>query len=75
MEILTPTFVQVIVQEKGHFNQDFRAFLECEYETMRYSIRGYGKTAGQAADDAYSKMEDRNWDMFVSESWEISQTK
>lgn len=24
-----PTFVQVIVQEKGHFDNDFRAFLEC----------------------------------------------
>ena len=67
-----PTFVQVIVQEKGHFDNDFRAFLTCQHEMTKYIIRGYGKTAGQAADDAFSKMQDEDWGMFVDESWENS---
>lgn len=65
MEILTPTFVQLIVQEKGHFDNDFRAFLTCQLKTMRYTIRGYGRTVGQAADDAFSKMNSETWDCFV----------
>jgi len=70
-----PTFVQVIVQEKGHYNNDFRAFLTCQHETTKYIIRGYGKTVGQAADDAFTKMQDEDWDMFVTDSWEITDSK
>lgn len=75
MNSTKPKFIQVTVQEKGYFDNDFRAFLACELESMRYTIRGYGKTVGEAADDAYAKMTDENWDMFVDEEWEVNSTK
>lgn len=53
-----PVFLNIVTQCKGSVNdKDWRAFLHWgdSYNGMMYTIRGYGETPGQAADDAFQK--------------------
>ena len=48
-------FLNILIQSKS--TNDFRSFLSFGdvEKNMVYEIRGYGKTAGEAADDAWNK--------------------
>jgi hypothetical protein len=48
-------FLDITIQCKG--SNDFRAFLDWADDQlmMRYQLRGYGSTPGQAADDAWRR--------------------
>lgn len=63
-------FLSIKIQEKGR-GQDYRAFLTfADSDTMMaYEIRGYGSTAGQAADAAYTRYAGPDRDTFVSDHW------
>lgn len=71
MEILKPKFVQMDIQEKGNGDNDFRAFLYCDYLDERFEIRGYGSTLVQAADEAYRRFTDEDWYLYCSDIYPI----
>lgn len=49
------TFQNIVIQSKDD-REDFRAFLHCtDTAGFAWELRGYGKTAGEAADDAWRK--------------------
>lgn len=49
------TFQDIVIQSKDD-KEDFRAFLHCkDSDGSSWEIRGYGSTAGQAADDAWER--------------------
>lgn len=63
-------FINITIQSKGV--DDWRAFLDWgdDKYMMRYQLRGYGATPGQAADDAWSKYtEDRDFYISCEEEW------
>ncbi len=68
---MTPYFLQIVVREKGHNDNDWRSFLTWadQEKMMVYEIRGYGKTPGEASEDAYQKFNEDA--MFhSSDEWE-----
>lgn len=64
------SFRQIIIQEKSH--DDWRSFLffYSEETEVLYSLRGYGKTPGEAADDAYKTFNDEDLRWFELDSYE-----
>jgi len=64
-------FLTIKINEKGQ-GEDYRAFLTfADSDTMMaYEIRGYGSTAGSAADDAYARYAGPDRETFVSDQWD-----
>jgi hypothetical protein len=69
-------FLQIVIQSKGIIakgspQEDFRAFLQfADSETMKvYELRGYGDTAGGAADDAWRRYKEDPL-FYIEDSWE-----
>jgi hypothetical protein len=56
-------FYQIIIQSKYDI-EDFRAFCHCvDTDGIKWELRGYGNTAGEAAEDAWNcYKDDTNWD-------------
>ena len=62
--IKSKRFVQVQVQEKGV--DDWRGFCSAiDSDGCRWELRGYGKTVGEAASDAYQafQKEEADWNI------------
>ena len=67
-------FLKIVVQLKGApQDADWRAFLQwVDRNTMTvHEMRGYGKTPGNAADDAYARFNDPETDpeYYTEDSW------
>jgi len=59
-------FQSIRVEAKSEIDNDWRAFLrfiDCE-EDLMLGLRGYGKTPGEAADDAWKDYQDGMKDNF-----------
>ncbi len=57
---MVPYFLQIVVQAKSIPDNDWRAFLTWadQEKMMVYEIRGYGKSPGEASEDAFQKFND-----------------
>ena len=67
----TPYFLQIVVNCKSIPDNDWRSFLQWANrdEMMVYEIRGYGKSPGEASEDAYKKFNE-DAQFYAEDQWE-----
>ncbi len=58
-------FANIVIQSKDD-KEDFRAFVHCrDIEGEWWELRGTGRTAGEAADNAWLMyLDNQNWDVY-----------